>query len=218
MEKIKKQNNIPTDWKSYFIGNGIEVQNYSKVTDTEKLKEVRQLLINEQEGLCAYCQRVIEVENSNIEHIIPKAIAPDISTNYFNLVAVCNFKDSSVSNENELCENNKKDKIIKSFVYFENLFEKFKLKPKLIELSYQGYLTPNKTKIGSLESELEILNLNDPYFCQARAKAFDAFERTFLDIRRTKVMLPEEYYKNRSSQTLNYRGFVLALFKLKYKI
>ena len=54
-----------------------------------KNKKALQYLIDEQNGLCAYCQKEITVKNASMEHVIPYSQNQLISTLYHNLVAVC---------------------------------------------------------------------------------------------------------------------------------
>lgn len=50
--------------------------------------------IAEQQGLCAYCYRSININDSNIEHVKTKEKYPNLTFEYSNFVACCNSKNS----------------------------------------------------------------------------------------------------------------------------
>ncbi|MDQ6961233.1 MAG: retron system putative HNH endonuclease [Mariprofundaceae bacterium] len=52
-------------------------------------KHVRQVNIDEQFGLCAYCCQRIDASNSMNEHVEAKAIAPNRGLDFSNIVASC---------------------------------------------------------------------------------------------------------------------------------
>ena len=59
-------------------------------------RELRKHLINEQLGMCCYCEMMISLEESHIEHLKPKgnpSYRKDMFS-YGNLLASCNGKDS----------------------------------------------------------------------------------------------------------------------------
>jgi len=52
--------------------------------------QLRQHLIEEQSGLCIYCERRIDQANSHIEHLIPQSHEPNLRFDYSNLTVSCN--------------------------------------------------------------------------------------------------------------------------------
>lgn len=71
-----------------------------KQIDSSERADIRDALLREQGGLCAYCMRKITSDDAHIEHIRPQSAGaghddPD-SVDYANLLAVCNgFEGSS---------------------------------------------------------------------------------------------------------------------------
>jgi len=60
-------------------------------------------LLNETHGKCAYCEsKITHVDYGDIEHIVPKAVRPDLAVNLTNLTiacGVCNTNKSDYHNE-----------------------------------------------------------------------------------------------------------------------
>lgn len=79
--------------------------------DKQRLKK---LLLEEQNGLCAYCQRRIEkLEDSHIEHFVRQSEAPGLSLNYYNLFVSCNGEydaGKDASDKSATCGKYKDDK------------------------------------------------------------------------------------------------------------
>jgi uncharacterized protein (TIGR02646 family) len=79
--------------------------------DKAPLKEI---LIEEQGGICAYCMGRINAENSTIEHYIPRNGEngdPDKSLDYDNLFAVCNTT-RNMPYEKQTCDVRKGGKLL----------------------------------------------------------------------------------------------------------
>lgn len=91
MQYIRKENTQPSDWESWFLtGSGKRSYDYKQdETALSQKSEALKYLLEEQGNLCAYCQRQLTTEAASIEHIIPKSLNKELSTNYYNLVAVC---------------------------------------------------------------------------------------------------------------------------------
>lgn len=79
--------------------------------DKNPLKEV---LINEQGGVCAYCMSRIKMSNSTIEHFIPQH-GPNgdisLSMDYRNMFAVCT-QTRCQKEQNKTCDDKKEDSLI----------------------------------------------------------------------------------------------------------
>lgn len=91
MQYIKKGNTQPADWEVWFTkATGERSYDYDKDRGAMRdLLKAREFLIKEQNGLCAYCQKKIDLHTSSIEHVFPKTSSKVLSTNYHNLVASC---------------------------------------------------------------------------------------------------------------------------------
>lgn len=91
MEYISKSPSLPANWDQWFTDiNGIRIQDYrAQSCSCRDLKLIRSFLLQEQNGLCAYCQKPLLPDDASIEHLIPKSENVSMSTDYYNLVAVC---------------------------------------------------------------------------------------------------------------------------------
>lgn len=74
------------------FGQTLPMDNYAtqfSQWQSQPKNQLRKFLLEEQHYKCAYCERQINNENSNIEHIIPKSVNVALSTLYHNLVMLC---------------------------------------------------------------------------------------------------------------------------------
>ena len=123
MQFIEKLNTPPPQWESWFT-TAVGRRSYDYHEDFDNLpglKEARQYLIDEQHGLCAYCQRPIKLSNSSIEHIIPKQLNKYLSTAYHNLVAVCRDQQKD-QNDRYHCDMEKSNRVIIPVILMSNSF------------------------------------------------------------------------------------------------
>lgn len=73
-------------------------------------KDVREALYREQHGLCAYCLRSISLEESKIEHFLPRSRCPEKTLDYHNLLLCCPGR----CRDNELtCDTRKHNNLLK---------------------------------------------------------------------------------------------------------
>jgi uncharacterized protein (TIGR02646 family) len=122
MQYIKKQNTPPPNWDVWFTtATSIRTYNYKADYDSlTNLIQAKQYLIDEQHGLCAYCQQTITNENSSIEHIIPKEFNIELSTCYYNLVAVCKTQLRDPTTGKFHCDKEKQSKLISPLIFVSN--------------------------------------------------------------------------------------------------
>lgn len=177
MQYINKQNVEPIDWNDWFTVPPSR-RSYDYRNDRDALPNVskaRNFLIEEQYSLCAYCQQLINLENSSIEHLLPKEFNVALSTSYFNLVAVCN-------------KNQVKDKITKKFHC-----DRSRGSTPIIELIHYSNAESTSTRTNAffgalsngeiiakknlkpvvknqVQSFIEVLNLNHSILMEKRAK------------------------------------------------
>jgi len=84
MQFINKSHLIPPDWDIWFTtATGRRTYNYADYQELRDLGLAKEYLLNEQSGLCAYCQKQITTDNASIEHIVPKSHNTALSTNYY---------------------------------------------------------------------------------------------------------------------------------------
>lgn len=104
--EIKKSDN----WKMIDPEDTNAIRN---VFDDEFPKEeVKQTLVHEQHGLCAYCMKRIRADrHSRVEHLIPLSEDKENAINYDNLLGVCDGGESLAGQCNKVlcCDAHKKD-------------------------------------------------------------------------------------------------------------
>jgi uncharacterized protein (TIGR02646 family) len=103
--------NPEPDWllkrKRHASPRGKRSFSYDDLSDRERIL-LREALIEEQGGLCCYCGRRIDTDNSHNEHFRPQSSYPDLAVNYENLHASC-IRETKL-NDILHCGHGKKDK------------------------------------------------------------------------------------------------------------
>jgi len=84
MKFIPKERHVPEAFLHLVNGIGSYDGLYNDIK-----KEIKTFLINEQKGLCAYCNQKIVPEKATIEHLICQSHNRNMELNYYNLYAVC---------------------------------------------------------------------------------------------------------------------------------
>ena len=150
--------------------------------DTKAAKEI---LIEEQKGLCAYCQKDISKGNSTIEHVIPLSQSPNHQTNYHNLVAVCSNFTPDKSNRLH-CDKSRGSLLLPPIIFHKDFTYPY---PKELPLYFYSNpngkistptFNPDKHNLSvynQVVSFIEILNLNHDNLTDARANILREFER-----------------------------------------
>ena len=78
--------------------------------------EVKEILLHEQHGICAYCMRRIHMDNhSRIEHLVPLSKNKDGAIDYNNMLGVCDGGESAAGGKGHIlcCDAHKKETEIK---------------------------------------------------------------------------------------------------------
>ncbi|WP_446008498.1 retron system putative HNH endonuclease [Candidatus Electrothrix sp.] len=75
-----KKQNKKADWRDF--------------STSAEHRELREQLLAEQVGMCCYCEVMLTVDDSHIEHLKPKSRYPQERFAYGNLLASCNRKKS----------------------------------------------------------------------------------------------------------------------------
>lgn len=195
MQYIEKLNWEPTDWNVWFTvtidgrapfrtWNFRERQGFP---DGE-IDLVKQCLIDEQNALCAYCQKRIDLKNSSVDHLLPHSLNSIFSTNYHNLVAVC--KDSSVIEGKAHCDTVKKSTPHPHLIFWNNaLAGETKSHPYFLTIPYTGQvLAKDQNEINlkiQIDSFIEILNLDHQHLRDERKEYFDPLYKNFVKMGRT---------------------------------
>lgn len=177
MQYIKKQNIEPTDWNTWFtVPPNRRTFDYGKDSSSLiQLRSAKQYLIDEQNSLCAYCQQKIDIDNSSIEHVTPKEHNKEVSTSYFNLVAVCNksqVKDSSTGKFH--CDRVRGSELIPPVIFYSNSESNTDRLNALFRGYASGEIIANANLSISIKNQVEafidILNLNHSILKEKRAK------------------------------------------------
>ncbi|WP_106418192.1 retron system putative HNH endonuclease [Salinicola tamaricis] len=57
---------------------------------TAGIKRVaKQGMLSDQHGLCCYCEESLNIDNSHVEHLVPRNHAPELTLDWGNLAACC---------------------------------------------------------------------------------------------------------------------------------
>ncbi len=177
MIRIKK--NEPPDFLTTYISH-----NPTATYDSESFKpfysKLREELVKEQKGLCAYCCSEISVEKSHNEHIEPRHMKNGVSSrkslDYNNIVASCN--------SNSTCGRNKCNKYDESkFVspLQEDCEEKFSYDP-------DGHMNGD-------EYTISLLNLNSYELKRARMAVYKIISNMSTEDIRMSYCSNEESYQ-----------------------
>lgn len=77
--------------------------------------EVKEILLHEQHGICAYCMRRIRMDShSRVEHLVPLSSSKDKAIDYNNMLGVCDGGEKITGNQGHIlcCDAHKKEKEI----------------------------------------------------------------------------------------------------------
>lgn len=219
MEYIKKQNNEPNEWGISFFVDGIRRFDYLYAQNNgANLTAIKDKLIIEQNHLCAYCQKKITKNNSSIEHVIPKSLNNELSTDYYNLVVVCDGNSKSQGNGH--CDKSKLDYAIVPFIFLNDSTVTEKSSNKYFKSYADGSIAP-KEKLPSeiknqVDSFIKILNLNHEILKSKRKNALDAHISAYNGLRLNKNSFWKNKLKNSLFDTkLEYRQYMLIYFASK---
>lgn len=99
-----------TEWKATASHDTATIRDYFNQLPKQ---EIRDSLVIEQKGLCAYCMRRLDSKGShmNIEHWVPLSKNKDLALSYSNMLGVCDGgkKSNSNSRKKVLCCDASKD-------------------------------------------------------------------------------------------------------------
>jgi uncharacterized protein (TIGR02646 family) len=179
MQYIKKQDTPPKDWDAWFTkADGERSFDYKKdYSSLTKLSHAKKYLLAEQHGLCAYCQGKITLDDSSIEHVIPKALSKELSTNYYNLVLVCKGQQVKDPSTNLLhCDATKGDTPMVPLIFLSSASVTDKANHKYFETWADGMVRVKPTLPPEIEKQvtayIDVLNLNHGPLRQLRTKEY----------------------------------------------
>jgi uncharacterized protein (TIGR02646 family) len=178
---IKKSDLPPGNWEALFskhvADDGGPILRRSYVFDECINKsDVCKILLEEQNYLCAYCQRRLSNESASIEHLVPNSLNSEMSTLYYNVVAVC--KDNKLASGENFCEPNRGNKLLPLLVLYKNVSSTETSTNAFYTCTSTGELIPRKDLDPSIKNQvqsfIEILNLNIEKLKEARKAAVNA--------------------------------------------
>ena len=187
MQYIQKQPTEPADWNQWFtVPPGVRTFDY-KVADARLTQLARAFLIQEQHGLCAYCQQTITLADSSIEHVTPKTHNRELSTVYFNLVAVCKrnqIKDSTTGRTH--CDSTRGSTLLPPIIFYANATSRENKVNRYFDVGSNGKIEPKRGLDESTSKQvsafIEILNLNhETSFTEGRRTPLGEYGRPTAD-------------------------------------
>lgn len=147
-----------TTWTSVFIG---KVSAKLEPTPTESNRyrhpEVKAVLIAETHGKCAYCEsKLLHIHHGDVEHIIPKSLAPEKRFEWENLTLAC-----------EVCNQKKSDKD----PFIEHIIDPYITDPAQHLVFTGPIIFPLGTEEG--RNTQILLDLNRPALVERRKEHLD---------------------------------------------
>lgn len=152
-------------------------------------------LINEQNGLCAYCNQRITVKSATVEHLICQSHNPILDLNYHNLFAVCRGNEGVVQKSH--CDkhraNAKKNDYFFPFLFFKHcITSSWNQTNPFFDVEFNsrtgvisGKITAKEANVigypsikTRIEYAIDVLNLNAPILIEARKKKWQMVLQT----------------------------------------
>ena len=82
--------------------------------------EVKEILLHEQHGICAYCMRRIRMDNhSRVEHFVPLSHNKNMAIDYSNMLGVCDGGEKATGDQGRIlcCDAHKKETEMDKIAY-----------------------------------------------------------------------------------------------------
>jgi uncharacterized protein (TIGR02646 family) len=167
MEFIAKQPFQPQNWDLWFTDfNRIRITDYGEQSrNCPNLHIARSFLLQEQNYLCAYCQKTLTPENTSIEHVIPKSQNQEQSTQYHNLVAVCKTPQSDPADPHRYhCDKERGNKLLPPIIFYSDATCNYLRNNSYFVSRSDGTILPKETLpppiYEQVKAFISILNLN----------------------------------------------------------
>jgi uncharacterized protein (TIGR02646 family) len=204
--KYIQKNSAP----QFFLDNIVGISKWEEYPASKKpLKKY--ILKNEQNYLCAYCESKIELENSHIEHIKPKARDkfPHLVFDYNNIVVSCNGNCHTEDEDTHTCGHIKDNEYNNSKflnpVELENIRDYFKYDID------EGKIISSEKDQNKSEYMITTLHLNEGGLPEARKKALKIFIKKIKEF-------DKNQWKNKIVEILNKENIAFVSFlKFKYR-
>ncbi len=175
MQFIEKGEIQPSNWDLWFTkANGQRSFNYFDYESLPNIVNAKRYLLQEQHGLCAYCQTLLTEDQASIEHLIPKSLNRGISTNYHNLVVVCKNPISDPITGRKHCDKERGSELLIPIVFYSNSLVTRQENHTWFDVGSDGSIFSKsvlKHEVKSqVDSFIEITNLNHSVLKQKRSK------------------------------------------------
>jgi uncharacterized protein (TIGR02646 family) len=217
MQYIKKQNTPPFDWEVWFTkATGERTYDYADYSALTQLKYAKEFLLNEQHNLCAYCQKTISLERASIEHVIPKKCNKELSTNYYNLVAVCKVQTKDTETGKLHCDKHKEDHPITPFIFFSDADVTNSKNNPYFDVGSNGEIRARRNlsfeRSQQVEAFISVLNLNHKALKESRTK--DVLDGILQVFRQLKPYQQKSFWESQFNRIVNdkkqpYRQYLL---------
>ena len=182
-----------------------EENNYDNLQD-ECLTITRNLLSDDQKGLCAYCQRVLE-PSIFIEHYIPQTVDDSKVLMYSNFLGVCSGKyylNRKTGKHIEFCSCSRGNKYLS-------------VNPELnSSISTIYYDDENKVRSSNSKIDIDlndILNLNFEELCLDRNNAYTNLIKSIFELgqkfKLTKIDIYKKVLKSFDDRPVEFLGFLV---------
>ena len=214
-----KKNKTPTLLKKYQADPNSKFESM----DGKDKNRLREILSEEQNGLCAYCMQRIRPDSSSvkIEHIKPQSRFPEDDLNYNNMVAVCTG-GQGYPRKNQTCDTRKGDLELKILSPVQSNVERYIIYNKSGWIAASGDLTSREQEL--VNSDLEnVLNLNCRKLIRNRKSVLDGYIQAVAgEFKGKKVPRhywekEEEDYRAGARASDPYKGIILNYFNKKLK-
>jgi uncharacterized protein (TIGR02646 family) len=218
MQFINKSNIPPQNWDKWFTtANGRRSFDYKKDFDNLlELSKAREYLLKEQHHLCAYCQSKLTLQNSSIEHFIPKVENELLSTNYFNLVVVCKDSPFDSATRKKHCDKERESLLIPPLIFYKNAQVTQTKNHSFLNISKtDGEIFPKEKLPNEIQyqiwSFINILNLNHEVLKNKRKETLNGILELMYQIPRNERTI---FIKTQNQRVLNdysipFRQFIL---------
>lgn len=190
MRFINKDRTIPSAFNE-LVQKVLDTPDHSGFNSLGQLKPaLLEFLIEEQKGVCAYCNQTITTKTATVEHLVCQSHNPKFDLNYHNLFAVCKGNEGIPikSHCDKYRANYKKNDYFLPFILFDqctttswnqvNPFFDVKYNPKTRFLS--GEIIPKERNIDGfpslksrIQNTIDTLNLNAPILIEARKSKWE---------------------------------------------
>jgi len=190
MRFIQKQNSTPTAFFELVTG----VAGYNALYRNQK-QAILNILIDEQHGLCAYCNQSITLKTATIEHLICQSHNPSFDLKYFNQFAVCRGNDGQIllSHCDTYRANGSNNDYFVPYILFNtclsttwnsiNPFFDVQYNPRT--QLYSGKLIPRYANLNGypnnelrVQDTIQVLNLNAEILTNARKEKWESVKQT----------------------------------------